>query len=160
MHIASSIEWLPFLRTADSWLRMGVAVDPLTAVMLIMVPFACTAIFIYSVGYQNFGKVGGKFLCEQGVETPGLVYISNQNEELDGIIDARELSTLIKRLEADGLAAALTKHLDVVGRAHGLATQRLFASTIAAKSGSVCTCVRRGACACAVRSARGVARLR
>jgi NADH-quinone oxidoreductase subunit L len=59
VHIASSVTWLPFLRTADTWLRMGVAVDPLTAVMLIMVPFACTAIFMYSVGYHNYGMPRG-----------------------------------------------------------------------------------------------------
>ncbi len=56
--IHSAIAWLPFGRAAN-WLQMGVAVDPLTAVMLIMVPFACTAIFVYSVGYHNYGKPRG-----------------------------------------------------------------------------------------------------
>ena len=37
-------------------LNMGVLVDPLTAVMLFMVPLACLMIFIYSVGYSNFNK--------------------------------------------------------------------------------------------------------
>ncbi len=63
-HIASSIDWLPVgacnpLEEGDNcegWLDMGVAVDPLTAVMLLMVPFATTMIFIYSVGYHNYGK--------------------------------------------------------------------------------------------------------
>ncbi len=36
--------------------RMGVVVDPLTAVMLFFVPLACTMIFLYSVGYHNYGK--------------------------------------------------------------------------------------------------------
>lgn len=65
--IADAFAWLPF-GDFDNWLRMGVAVDPLTAVMLIMVPFACTAIFIYSVGYHNYGAPPGK---EKGVPNHG-----------------------------------------------------------------------------------------
>ncbi|MCL4867423.1 MAG: NADH-quinone oxidoreductase subunit L [Anaerolineae bacterium] len=57
--IESSVAWLPFRPEIGSWLRMGVAVDPLTAVMLFMVPFAITMIFIYSVGYHNYGKPRG-----------------------------------------------------------------------------------------------------
>lgn len=57
--VESSIAWLPFLPEIGDWLRMGVAVDPLTAVMLFMVPFAITMIFIYSVGYHNYGKPRG-----------------------------------------------------------------------------------------------------
>lgn len=56
--IASAVEWLPF-REFGNWLRMGVAVDPLTAVMLLMVPFTCAAIFVYSVGYHNYGRPRG-----------------------------------------------------------------------------------------------------
>lgn len=51
--VHSVISWLPFGAFAN-WLKMGVAVDPLTAVMLFMVPFACTAIFVYSVGYHRW----------------------------------------------------------------------------------------------------------
>jgi NADH-quinone oxidoreductase subunit L len=57
--IASSVAWLPFFSEIGTWLRMGVAVDPLTSVMLIMVPFAITMIFVYSVGYHNYGKPRG-----------------------------------------------------------------------------------------------------
>ncbi len=69
--IHSAIAWLPFGEFTN-WLRMGVAVDPLTAVMLIMVPFATTAIFIYSVGYHNYGKPRGTHLGEpnHGKEEP------------------------------------------------------------------------------------------
>lgn len=58
--VADSFSWLPFTRDPILWLRMGVAVDPLTAVMLIMVTFTVTMIFIYSVGYHNWGKPLGK----------------------------------------------------------------------------------------------------
>ncbi|RLT45776.1 MAG: hypothetical protein DWI62_02880, partial [Chloroflexi bacterium] len=51
--LASSIDWLP---TGNTALRMGVAVDPLTVVMLFFVPLACALIILYSVGYSNFGK--------------------------------------------------------------------------------------------------------
>lgn len=61
--IASSVDWLPFGDYAEGlWLRMGVAVDPLTAAMLIMVPFAVFMIFIYSVGYHNYGNPRGTVL--------------------------------------------------------------------------------------------------
>ena len=60
--IHSALEWLPFYRPASQWLEMGVAVDPLTAMMLLMVPFAVFMIFMYSVGYHNFGKPNGTVL--------------------------------------------------------------------------------------------------
>ncbi|MBM4424139.1 MAG: NADH-quinone oxidoreductase subunit L [Chloroflexi bacterium] len=47
-----SVPWLP---TGDGALNMGVMVDPLTAGMLFFVPLTCLLIFIYSVGYHNFG---------------------------------------------------------------------------------------------------------
>jgi NADH-quinone oxidoreductase subunit L len=55
--IASSVFWLPNgnlepgLERSGA-LAMGVLVDPLTAVMLFMVPFVCTLIFIYAIGYM------------------------------------------------------------------------------------------------------------
>jgi NADH-quinone oxidoreductase subunit L len=58
--VSSAIDWLPFGDYFEgTWLQMGVAVDALTAVMLIMVPFAVTMIFVYSVGYHNYGQPPG-----------------------------------------------------------------------------------------------------
>jgi len=51
--IAASIEWLPFAETPIS---LGVFIDPLGAVTLFFVAWTCLAIFIYSIGYHNFGK--------------------------------------------------------------------------------------------------------
>ncbi len=51
--IAAAQEWLPL---GAEPLKMGVLVDPLTAVMLFFVPLICLMIFIYSVGYSNFQK--------------------------------------------------------------------------------------------------------
>ncbi len=53
------IDWLPFGSPAvanTAPLQLGVLVDPLTAVMLFFVPLICLLIFIYSVGYSNWGK--------------------------------------------------------------------------------------------------------
>ena len=52
--IADAVAWLPFGEFSN-WIRMGVAVDPLTAVMLFMVPFATAMIMVYSVGYHRWG---------------------------------------------------------------------------------------------------------
>jgi NADH-quinone oxidoreductase subunit L len=49
----SSIDWLP---TGDTILKLGVLVDPLGALSLFFVAWTCLMIFIYSVGYHNFGK--------------------------------------------------------------------------------------------------------
>ncbi len=50
--ISASFPWLP---TGETTLRMGVFVDPLSAVTLFFVAWTLLAIFIYSVGYHNFG---------------------------------------------------------------------------------------------------------
>jgi NADH-quinone oxidoreductase subunit L len=52
----SEINWLP---TGDTWLKIGVMVDPLTAVMLFFVAWTILMIIIYSVGYHNFGQPKG-----------------------------------------------------------------------------------------------------
>ena len=52
----SSIPWLPM---GDSWFRIGVLVDPLTAITLFFVAWTVLMIFIYSVGYHNFGQPKG-----------------------------------------------------------------------------------------------------
>jgi NADH-quinone oxidoreductase subunit L len=52
----SSFNWIP---TADTWLKIGVLVDPLSAVALFFVAWTVLMIFIYSVGYHNFGQPEG-----------------------------------------------------------------------------------------------------
>ncbi|MFN8562136.1 MAG: NADH-quinone oxidoreductase subunit L [Anaerolineae bacterium] len=47
--LASGLNWFD---TGVTAFRMGVLVDPLTVIMLVMVPLACTMIFIYSIGYM------------------------------------------------------------------------------------------------------------
>lgn len=46
----STVNWLDL---GETTFQMGVSVDPLSAVMLFMVPVAMLMIFIYSIGYMN-----------------------------------------------------------------------------------------------------------
>jgi NADH-quinone oxidoreductase subunit L len=57
--IHGDIDWLPFggpSVAGTAPMQMGILVDQLSAVMLFFVPLICLLIFIYSVGYGNFGK--------------------------------------------------------------------------------------------------------
>jgi NADH-quinone oxidoreductase subunit L len=56
MPIQSSIPWIP---TAGTWLSVGVLVDPLTAITLFFVAWTVLMIFVYSVGYHNYGQPAG-----------------------------------------------------------------------------------------------------
>src|ERR1041384_5223494 len=56
-HQVFNFSWFQF---GDQWLQLGWVLDPLTAVMLVMVSFVGLLIFIYSVGYmahdENFTR--------------------------------------------------------------------------------------------------------
>lgn len=52
----SSINWLP---TGTDFLKIGVQIDPLGAVTLFFVAWTIFMIFLYSVGYHNFGQPKG-----------------------------------------------------------------------------------------------------
>ncbi len=52
--------WFQF---GDMWLRLGWVLDPLTAVMLVMVTFVGLLIFIYSVGYMEHDENFTRFFC-------------------------------------------------------------------------------------------------
>ncbi len=55
---ASSVDWLP-LGDKSTWFRIGVQIDPLGAVTLFFVAWTVLMIFLYSVGYQNYGQPKG-----------------------------------------------------------------------------------------------------
>lgn len=50
------LNWIP---TGDAWFQIGVQVDPLTVVTLFFVAWTILMIFIYSVGYHNYGQPRG-----------------------------------------------------------------------------------------------------
>ncbi len=51
--VTTDVQWLP---TGDTSLNIGTWIDPLTAVTLFFVAWTMLAIFVYSVGYHNYGK--------------------------------------------------------------------------------------------------------
>src|SRR6266545_205665 len=55
----SSVDWLPLGETAATHFKIGVLVDPLTAAVLFFVAWTVLMIFVYSVGYHNFGQPEG-----------------------------------------------------------------------------------------------------
>ena len=58
--IHSVIPWLATGPNPEEWLKMGVMVDPLTAIMLFFVSITCLCIFVYSTGYHNAGMPESK----------------------------------------------------------------------------------------------------
>src|SRR5882757_3385434 len=60
---ASQVFNFPWFQVGDQWLKLGWVLDPLTAVMLIMVTFVGLLIFIYSVGYMAHDENFTRFFC-------------------------------------------------------------------------------------------------
>ena len=59
-HQAFNFRWFQF---GNSWLQLGFVLDPLTAVMLVMVSFVGLLIFIYSLGYMAHDENFTRFFC-------------------------------------------------------------------------------------------------
>ena len=53
----------PWFQVGNEWLKLGWVLDPLTAVMLVMVTFVGLLIFIYSVGYMAHDENFTQFFC-------------------------------------------------------------------------------------------------
>src|SRR5438094_1288164 len=53
----------PWLQIGSEWLKLGWVLDPLTAVMLVMVTLVGLLIFIYSVGYMAHDENFTRFFC-------------------------------------------------------------------------------------------------
>jgi NADH-quinone oxidoreductase subunit L len=69
----SSVPWLP---TGDTWFRIGVLVDPLTAAVLFFVAWTVLMIFLYSVGYHNFGQPEGDY-DQKGLPPQGATVVEH-----------------------------------------------------------------------------------
>jgi NADH-quinone oxidoreductase subunit L len=52
----STINWLP---TGDTWFNIGILIDPFSAFSLFFAAWTILMIFLYSVGYHNFGQPEG-----------------------------------------------------------------------------------------------------
>ena len=55
-----NFRWFQF---GNEWLKLGWMLDPLTAIMLVMVTFVGLLIFIYSVGYMEHDENFTRFFC-------------------------------------------------------------------------------------------------
>jgi NADH-quinone oxidoreductase subunit L len=53
----------PWLQYGSEWLKLGWMLDPLTAVMLLMVTFVGLLIFVYSTGYMSHDENFTRFFC-------------------------------------------------------------------------------------------------
>jgi NADH-quinone oxidoreductase subunit L len=67
---ALAVNWLPM---ANDTLKIGVLVDPLTTITLFFVAWTVMMIFIYSVGYHNYGQPEGDH-DKPGLPPHGLLY--------------------------------------------------------------------------------------
>ncbi|MCU1251750.1 MAG: dehydrogenase subunit [Edaphobacter sp.] len=53
----------PWFQVGNEWLKLGWVLDPLAAVMLVMVTFVGLLIFIYSIGYMAHDENFTRFFC-------------------------------------------------------------------------------------------------
>jgi NADH-quinone oxidoreductase subunit L len=60
---AKQVVNIPWFQVGNEWLKLGWVLDPLTAVMLVMVTFVGLLIFIYSVGYMAHDENFTRFFC-------------------------------------------------------------------------------------------------
>ena len=88
------VRWLP---TGHSAFEMGVMVDPLTAVMLFMVPLLCTLIFIYALGYMEGDPRYARFFAYVSLFATGML----------GLVVANNLLMLFIFWEIMGLCSYL-----------------------------------------------------
>ena len=64
-HTGEAVQFvtIPWFQFGNEWLKLGWMLDPLTAVMLVMVTFVGLLIFIYSVGYMEHDENFTRFFC-------------------------------------------------------------------------------------------------
>lgn len=89
-----NFRWLQY---GDTWLRLGWMLDPLTAVMLVMVSFVGLMVFIYSVGYMAHDNNFTRFFC----------FLSLFAAAMLGVVIANSLLLLFMCWELVGLTSYL-----------------------------------------------------
>src|SRR3954465_8748672 len=98
-HEVFNFRWFQLLPgdAAPSWVKLGWVLDPLTAVMLVMVCFVGLLIFIYSVGYMAHDENFTRFFC----------FLSLFAAAMLGVVIANSLLLLFISWELVGLASYL-----------------------------------------------------
>ncbi len=61
--LARQVVNVPWFELADGWVKVGWVLDPLTAMMLVMVCLVGLMIFVYSVGYMAHDENFTRFFC-------------------------------------------------------------------------------------------------
>ncbi len=87
----------PWLQFGNEWLQLGWMLDPLTAVMLVMVTFVGLLIFIYSTGYMAHDQNFTRFFC----------FLSLFAAAMLGVVIANSLLLLFMCWELVGLTSYL-----------------------------------------------------
>src|SRR6201996_5501480 len=88
---------VPWFQIGAEWVKMGWVLDPLTAVMLVMVTFVGTLIFIYSVGYMSHDENFTRFFT----------FLSLFAGAMLGVVIANSLLLLFMCWELVGLTSYL-----------------------------------------------------
>ena len=87
----------PWLQYGGEWLKLGWMLDPLTAVMLVMVTFVGLLIFVYSTGYMAHDENFARFFC----------FLSLFAAAMLGVVIANSLLLLFMCWELVGLTSYL-----------------------------------------------------
>ena len=106
---ASAINWLP---TGDSFFKIGVQIDPVSAATLFFVSITIFMIFLYSVGYHNFGQPKGDHdkpgLPPHGPGVPAVRLFRRARPVLGAVAEpAVPVDPLVAALAVRRLAAAV-----------------------------------------------------
>jgi NADH-quinone oxidoreductase subunit L len=94
---ATEVFNFPWLQYGSEWLKLGWMLDPLTAVMLVMVTFVGLLIFIYSTGYMAHDENFTRFFC----------FLSLFAAAMLGVVIANSLLLLFMCWELVGLTSYL-----------------------------------------------------
>jgi NADH-quinone oxidoreductase subunit L len=96
-HPVLQIENFSWMQFADQWVKLGWVLDPLAAVMLVMVTFVGLLIFIYSLGYMAHDDNRERFFC----------FLSLFAGAMLGVVIANSLLLLFMCWEVVGLTSYL-----------------------------------------------------
>ncbi len=92
--VFNNFTWFTF---GEQTLRLGFVLDPLTAVMLVMITFVSLCIFVFSIGYMAADRNFGRFFA----------YLSFFSAAMLGVVVANSLLLLFICWELVGLASYL-----------------------------------------------------
>jgi len=87
----------PWIQFGGQWMDLGWVLDPLTAIMLVMVTFVGMLIFIFSIGYMEHDKNFMRFFCFLALFASGML----------GVVIANNLLLLFVSWEIVGLTSYL-----------------------------------------------------